>query len=135
MYKRQVEVPFQRVLFALGIRFVGETTAKYLAAHFRTLDAVMHATREELIEADEVGGKIADAIIDYFADAENLRIIGRLRQAGLQFEEAARELASEALAGRSFVVSGRFTRSRDEMTSACAAYRTSLARYMRVTGR
>ena len=65
-----VEVPFQRVLFALGIRFVGETTAKYLAAHFRTLDAVMHATREELIEADEVGGKIADAIIDYFADAE-----------------------------------------------------------------
>ena len=54
-----VEVPFQRVLFALGIRFVGETTAKYLAAHFRTLDAVMHATREELIEADEVGGKIA----------------------------------------------------------------------------
>lgn len=62
-----------------------------------------------------MGEKIADAIREYFADAENLRIIGRLRQAGLQFEEAARELASEALAGRSFVVSGRFTRSRDEM--------------------
>jgi DNA ligase (NAD+) len=133
--RRSTEVPFRRVLFGLGIRFVGETTAKYLAEHFRSLDAVMAASREELVEADEVGEKIADAIREYFADAENLRIIGRLRQAGLQFEEAARELASETLAGRSFVVSGRFTRSRDEMTSACAAYRTSLARYMRVTGR
>ena len=113
--RRSTEVPFRRVLFGLGIRFVGETTAKYLAEHFRSLDAVMRATREELVEADEVGEKIADAIREYFADAENLRIIGRLRQAGLQFEEAARELASEALAGRSFVVSGRFTRSRDEM--------------------
>ena len=70
-------VPFQRVLFGLGIRFVGETTAKYLADHFRSLDAVMHASREEFVEADEVGGKIADAILDYFADSENLRIIGR----------------------------------------------------------
>ncbi len=113
--RRSTEVPFRRVLFGLGIRFVGETTAKYLAEHFRSLDAVMAASREELVEADEVGEKIADAIREYFADAENLRIIGRLRQAGLQFEEAARELASEALAGRSFVVSGRFTRSRDEM--------------------
>ena len=113
--RRSTEVPFRRVLFGLGIRFVGETTAKYLAEHFRSLDAVMAASREELVEADDVGEKIADAIREYFADAENLRIIGRLRQAGLQFEEAARELASEALAGRSFVVSGRFTRSRDEM--------------------
>ena len=113
--RRSTEVPFRRVLFGLGIRFVGETTAKYLAEHFRSLDAVMAASREELVEADEGGEKIADAIREYFADAENLRIIGRLRQAGLQFEEAARELASEALAGRSFVVSGRFTRSRDEM--------------------
>ena len=108
-------MPFRRVLLGLGIRFGGETTGKYLAEHFRSLDAVMAASREELVEADEVGEKIADAIREYFADAENLRIIGRLRQAGLQFEEAARELASEALAGRSFVVSGRFTRSRDEM--------------------
>ena len=113
--RRSTEVPFRRVLFGLGLRFVGETTAKYLAEHFRSLDAVMAASREELVEADEVGEKIADAIREYFADAENLRIIGRLHQAGLQFEEAARELASEALAGRSFVVSGRFTRSRDEM--------------------
>jgi len=110
------EVPFHRVLFGLGIRFVGETTAKYLADHFRSLDAVMHATREELVEADEVGGKIADAIVDYFADPENLRIIGRLRDAGLRFESEERTLASESLAGRSFVISGNFaTHSRDEL--------------------
>ena len=109
------QVPFQRVLFGLGIRFVGETTAKYLAEHFRSLDAVMKATREELVEADEVGGRIADAIIEYFAEDENLRIVRRLRDAGLQFEAEARELASESLAGKTFVVSGKFSRSRDEM--------------------
>ena len=113
--RRSTEVPFRRVLFGLGIRFVGETTAKYLADHFRSLEAVMQASREELVEADEVGEKIADAILEYFADAENRRIIERLRRAGLQFEASARELASEALAGRSFVVSGRFSRSREEM--------------------
>ncbi len=113
--RRSTEVPFRRVLFGLGIRFVGETTAKYLAEHFRSLEAVMQASREELVEADEVGEKIADAILEYFADAENRRIIERLRRAGLQFEASARELASEALAGRSFVVSGRFSRSREEM--------------------
>ena len=113
--ERSKAVPFQRVLFGLGIRFVGETTAKYLAEHFRSLDAVMRATREELVEADEVGGRIADAIIEYFAEEDNLRIIRRLRAAGLQFEAEARRLASEALAGRSFVVSGKFTRSRDEI--------------------
>ena len=118
-----VEVPFQRVLFALGIRFVGETTAKYLAAHFRTLDAVMHATREELIEADEVGGKIADAIIDYFADAENLRIIERLRKAGLQTEAAHKALESESLAGKNFVITGRFSgHSRDELKELIEAH-------------
>ena len=113
--RRSAEVPFRRVLFGLGIRFVGETTAKYLAEHFRSLEAVMHASREELVEADEVGGKIADAILEYVADAGNLRIIDRLRRAGVQFEAAARELASESLAGKSLVVSGRFSRSRDEM--------------------
>lgn len=109
-------VPFRRVLFALGIRFVGETTAKYLAGHFRSLEAVMQASREELTEADEVGGRIADAILDYFADEKNLRIVRRLRQAGLQFEAAERTLASQSLAGKSFVISGKFTdHSRDEL--------------------
>lgn len=114
--RNSLEAPFERVLFALGIRFVGETTARYLAAHFRSLDAVMHATRDELVEADEVGGKIADAILDYFADDENLRIIRRLRAAGIKTEAEARKLASERLAGKSFVISGKFTEhSRDEL--------------------
>ena len=114
--ERSKTVPFQRVLFGLGIRFVGETTAKYLAEHFRSLDAVMKATREELTEADEVGGRIADAIIEYFAEDENLQIIRRLRDAGVKFEAEARELASESLAGKSFVISGKFSNhSRDEL--------------------
>ena len=110
------EVPFRRVLFALGIRFVGETTAKYLAAHFKTLEAVMQASSEELTEAEEVGGKIADSIVEYFADEDNLRIIERLRKAGLQFSEKERLLASEIFKGKSFVISGTFTdHSRDEL--------------------
>lgn len=113
--ERSKQVPFHRVLFGLGIRFVGETTAKYLAEHFRSLDAVMEASRDQLVEADEVGERIADAIIEYFADVTNRAIIDRLRHAGLQFEASARKLESESLAGKSFVVSGRFSRSRDEM--------------------
>ena len=120
--ERSKEVPFARVLFGLGIRFVGETTAKYLAEHFRTLDAVMAASREELVEADEVGERIADAIREYFADEGNREIIRRLRAAGLQFATKARELASEVLAGKSFVVSGRFSRSRDEMKALIEAH-------------
>ena len=115
--------PFHRVLFALGIRFVGETTAKYLAAHFRSLDAVMAASREELIEAEEVGEKIADAIIDYFADGKNILIIERLRAAGLQFEAEERIVASERLAGLAFVISGSFAdHSRDELKALIEAH-------------
>ncbi len=110
------EVPFARVLFALGIRFVGETTAKYLAAHFRSLDAIMAADRDTLAEADEVGERIAEAIVEYFADTTNRDIVERLRSAGLQFESEAAELASDVLAGRSFVISGKFaSHSREEM--------------------
>ncbi len=121
--RNSTQVPFHRVLYGLGIRFVGETTARYLAAHFRSLDAVMGATREELIEADEVGGKIADAILDYFADGDNLAIIERLRRAGVSTEAASRELDSEHLAGLRIVVSGRFaSRSRDEMKALIDAH-------------
>jgi len=120
--ERSKRVPFHRVLFGLGIRFVGETTARYLADHFRTLDRLRTAAREELVEADEVGGKIADAILDYFARAENLDQIERLRRAGLQFEAVAEERASDALEGRSFVVSGRFSISRDELKHLIEAH-------------
>ena len=114
--RRSTEVPFRRVLFALGIRFVGETTAKYLAAHFRSLDAVMAASCEELTEAEEVGERIADAIAEYFADETNRTIIRRLRAAGIRTEEEEKALASERLCGLSFVISGTFARhSRDEL--------------------
>ncbi|MBO7283257.1 MAG: NAD-dependent DNA ligase LigA [Alistipes sp.] len=110
------EVPFERVLFALGIRFVGETTARYLASHFRTLDAIASATIEELSEAEEVGSKIAVAITEYFASEDNKRIIETLRQAGLQFEIKEKVQTSNALEGKSVVISGKFAgRSRDDM--------------------
>jgi DNA ligase (NAD+) len=110
------EVPFERVLFALGIRFVGETTARYLASHFRTLDAIANASTEELSEAEEVGAKIAVAITEYFASEENRHIIDTLRNAGLQFEAKEKTQTSDALKGKSVVISGKFSgRSRDDM--------------------
>ena len=109
------QVPFQRVLFGLGIRFVGETTARQLADHFHSLDRLRAASREELLETEEVGEKIADSILEYFADAENLKILERLNQAGLCFEAEQRQRVSESLAGKSFVVSGKFSISRDEL--------------------
>ena len=121
--RTSTQAPFHRVLFALGIRFVGETTAKYLAAHFRSMDAVMAATREELLEAEEVGGKIADAIIDYLADEQNRTIIERLRKAGLQFEAEQKSTLSESLAGLCFVISGTFAdHSRDELKAMIEAH-------------
>ena len=110
-----VAVPFHRVLFGLGIRFVGETTAKYLAEQFRNIDALMAASEEELTAADEVGDKIAVAIREYFADEKNQLLIARLREAGLQFEAEERERTSSTLEGKSFVVSGKFTISRDDL--------------------
>ena len=110
------EVPFERVLFALGIRFVGETTAKYLAHHFGSMDAIMAASEAELAEADEVGEKIAASIKAYFEDEKNRSIIERLRAEGLQMVEAEKEVLSDSLAGLSFVISGSFVRhSRDEL--------------------
>ena len=109
-------VAFERVLFALGIRFVGETTAKYLASHFHTLDAIANASAEELSEAEEVGSKIAIAITEYFADERNSAIVERLRSAGLKFEIEEKQRSSNALEGKSVVISGKFVgRSRDDM--------------------
>ena len=114
--RASLNVPFERVLFALGIRFVGETTAKYLAAHFRTLDAIAAATKEQLSEAEEVGAKIADAIVEYFASDDNRRIVESLREAGLRFESEDKQLTSNALEGKNVVISGKFEGlSRDDM--------------------
>ena len=109
-------VPFARVLFGLGIRFVGETTAKYMAAHFKSIDAVIAADKTALMESDEVGDKIADSIIGYFADPVNGVILERLRVAGLQFVAEVAERQSNILEGKNVVVSGKFTlHSRDEL--------------------
>jgi DNA ligase (NAD+) len=109
------QVPFERVLFALGIRFVGEVTAKKLARHFETMDAVANAPKEELMTVEDVGERVADSIIDYFNNTENLEILMRLREAGLQFEinKEQHQPVSQKLAGQSIVVSGVFTVPRD----------------------
>ena len=108
-------VPFERVLFALGIRFVGETTAKAIAAHFGSIDAIAEATAEDLLQVPDVGDVIAQSVQAYFRDARHLADLDRLKAAGLQFSLQARPDASAALAGMSVVVSGVFSRSRDEM--------------------
>lgn len=109
-------IPFERVLFALGIRFVGETVAKKLAAAFKNIDAIASATYDELIAVDEIGEKIAIAVQQFFADERSHQIIDRLKQAGLQFEIEEVELDSTSLEGKTFVVSGVFSKfSRDEI--------------------
>jgi DNA ligase (NAD+) len=112
------KIPFERVLFAIGIRYVGQTVAKKLALQFRNIDAIMQAGKEQLLQADEIGEVIADSILDYFSKPSNLELIARLRKAGLHFEldEAAYQSKSSLLAGKSFVVSGVFSLfSRDDL--------------------
>jgi DNA ligase (NAD+) len=110
------KIPFERVLFGLGIRFVGETVAKKLAFHFKTIDAIMAADFETLNAVEEIGGVIAKSVIDYFSIAENREEIEQLKAAGLAFEVVEKELASNSLGGAKIVVSGVFTRfSRNEL--------------------
>ena len=114
---RSVEVPFERVLFALGIRFVGEIAAKTLARKFKNIDSLMSATSEQLLETDGIGKVIAESLINYFASEENRALIERLRQAGLQLTLSEEQLSahSTTLQGQSIVISGVFARhSRDE---------------------
>ncbi len=109
-------VPFERVLFALGIRFVGETVAKKLAKHFKTIENIKVASIEELINVDEIGDKIAISVQNYFSNNESRLLIEKLISAGLQFEIKEKEGATNKLDGKSFVVSGVFNSfSRDEI--------------------
>ena len=110
------QVPWSRVLFALGIRMVGETTAKKIAKRYTSIDTLQWATAEQLCAIEDVGPQIAENIVKYFEDIRNLEILSRLRLAGLQLEgEAAEEPTSDKLAGLSIVISGTFTQhSRDE---------------------
>lgn len=111
-------IPYQRVLFGLGIRYVGETVAKKLAAKFKTIESLMAATYEELMLVDEIGERIAVSIIEFFAEEKNRTLIQRLKEAGLQLEnmEVEKEKLSDIFSGKNIVISGVFSRfSRDEI--------------------
>ena len=115
--QKSKQVPFERVVFALGIRFVGETSARLLARHFKSMDALMQARLEDLQEVEGIGEVMAKSIIGYFHDEHNRQIVERLRGYGLQFALSAEQTAaqSDRLAGQSIVISGVFQHhSRDE---------------------
>jgi DNA ligase (NAD+) len=112
------QIPFERVLFALGIRYVGETVAKKLAKAYKNITALSTATKEELINVDEIGERIAESVVEFFSDPKNIEILDRLKQYGLQFSLSEEQLKnqSEVLKGKSFVVSGVFEKvSRTEL--------------------
>ncbi|HLF52256.1 NAD-dependent DNA ligase LigA [Flavobacterium sp.] len=111
-------IPFERVLYALGIRFVGETIAKKLAKHYKSIDALSKATFMDLVLVDEIGEKIAQSVIEFFVNQENRNIIDRLKSYGIQFEtiEKINPNATDKLSGKIFVVSGVFEQfSRDDL--------------------
>jgi DNA ligase (NAD+) len=119
--EKSKEIPFEKVLFALGIRFVGETVAKKLAKHFKSIAHLMTATFEELILVDEIGDRIAQSIIDFSSDLGNIQLINRLKSYGLQLEVSAEILENQTnkLEGLVFVVSGVFHQmSRNELKKA-----------------
>lgn len=115
--EKSKEMPFEKVLFGLGIRYVGETVARKLAVHFKNIDRLASATFDELITAEEIGERIALSIIEYFSDEKHKAEIEKLKEQGLQFVTVEKEvkLASEKLSGQSFIISGTFEKSRDEL--------------------
>ena len=113
--RESTKAPFNRVLFALGIPNIGETTAKTLTSHFKTLDTLKSASIEELTSVEEIGKIIAESIINFFANESNMEIIDRLYNHGVQFEAETPIKASNTLDGKTFVVSGTFSQSRDEI--------------------
>ncbi|MDR6300331.1 NAD-dependent DNA ligase LigA [Mesonia maritima] len=104
------EIPFERVLFALGIRYVGETVAKKLAKHYKTIEAIENASQEDLENVDEIGEKIAESVVDFFSIEKNRKLIERLKNYGLQLQISEEDLAGQTdkLSGNTFVISGVF---------------------------
>lgn len=117
--EKSKEIPFERVMYAIGIRYVGETVAKKLALHFKTMDAIINSSKEDLMQAEEIGEKIAESIVEFFKEKRNRNIVQQLRKAGLHMELSKSSLPkklSTKLEGVSFVVSGVFSNfSRDEI--------------------
>ena len=110
------KIPFEKILFALGIRYVGETVSKKLVNHFKSIDNLIEADEEELELVDEIGDKIAKSIIEFFQDNENINIISRLKSYGLNFKKEKDEISSEKLKEINFVISGTFIlKSREEL--------------------
>ena len=118
--EKSKQIPFERVLYALGIRFVGETVAKKLAKHYKSIDTIAKASMMDLVLVDEIGEKIAQSVVQFFDNQKNIIIIDRLKQYGVQLESGVEgELVSEKLKGKTFVVSGVFEiYSRDELKKA-----------------
>jgi DNA ligase (NAD+) len=117
------KVPFERVLYALGIRYVGETTAKSVARAFGNIDAIRKATVEDLLKTDDIGLVIAESIYDFFRDGMNLDTVERLKAAGLKFEtEEGPARLSDKLTGKTVVISGNFSISRAEMKALVIAH-------------
>jgi len=110
-------VPFHRVLYAIGIRHIGETTAKMLSNYFKSIDALSSATRDDLLQIDEIGDIVADSIIQYFKEPIHIRLIEDLKSFGLNFEvdKSSIKILSEKLSGKSIVISGNFTISREDL--------------------
>lgn len=116
-------VPFERVLYALGIRYVGETTAKAVAKAFGNIDAIIKATEEELLNIDDVGQVIAESIYGFFRDEINLETVDRLKAAGLKFETDTKdEKVSDVFNGKTIVISGNFSVSRDEIKALIVSH-------------
>ncbi|MEM8926878.1 MAG: NAD-dependent DNA ligase LigA [Bacteroidota bacterium] len=112
------QIPFERILFALGIRYVGETVAKKLAKAYKNIDALMATKEEELVAVDEIGGRIAESVLQFFSEDKNREIVERLKMYGLQFSLSEEQLQnqSDTLKGKTFVVSGVFeTLERNEL--------------------
>ena len=119
--EKSKEIPFEKVLFALGIRFVGETVAKKLAKHFKSIENLMAADFETLISVDEIGERIAQSILDFSNDLSNIQMINRLKYHGIQLAVSAASLENQTnkLEGKIFVVSGVFYQlSRNELKKA-----------------
>ncbi len=120
--QQSTEVPFHKVLFGLGIRSIGETTAKSLASRFKSIDALREATKDELLQVNDIGEEVADSITEFFKNKANLETISRLKAAGLQFETVEQAPAGEELKGMTIMITGNYSIPRETMKTYIEAH-------------